>query len=145
MSKINYQALREAAKNATKGSYIVGHTSVNQHGNLTGVFVCQKQKGEPDGVIAEFHVNCLTKTFEKARANADFFAAFSPEVALALLDELESAKKRIAELESRTVKLPEAFRLAKSSNVLMYHYADEVNAALAAAGIRIKGEDHGNK
>ncbi|EKT6340953.1 ead/Ea22-like family protein, partial [Escherichia coli] len=27
MSKINYQALREAAEKATKGSYIVGHTS----------------------------------------------------------------------------------------------------------------------
>ncbi|EHD3365951.1 TPA: ead/Ea22-like family protein, partial [Escherichia coli] len=33
MSKIDYQALREAAEQATKGSYIVGHTSVNQHGN----------------------------------------------------------------------------------------------------------------
>ncbi len=51
MSEINHQALREAAENATKGSYIVGHTSVNQHGNLTGVFVCQKWKGEPGGVI----------------------------------------------------------------------------------------------
>ncbi|MDC8968211.1 ead/Ea22-like family protein, partial [Escherichia coli] len=38
MSNINYQVLREKAEKATKGSYIVGHTSVNQHGNLTGVF-----------------------------------------------------------------------------------------------------------
>ncbi|EHA8864861.1 ead/Ea22-like family protein, partial [Escherichia coli] len=53
MSNINYQVLREKAEKATKGSYIVGHTSVNQHGNLTGVFVCQKWKGEPGGVIAE--------------------------------------------------------------------------------------------
>ncbi|EGZ7687916.1 ead/Ea22-like family protein, partial [Escherichia coli] len=29
MSEINYQALREKAEKATKGSYIVGHTSVN--------------------------------------------------------------------------------------------------------------------
>ncbi|EII1632845.1 ead/Ea22-like family protein, partial [Escherichia coli] len=28
MSEINYQALREKAEKATKGSYIVGHTSV---------------------------------------------------------------------------------------------------------------------
>ncbi|EIH5298793.1 TPA: ead/Ea22-like family protein, partial [Escherichia coli O157] len=27
MSEINYQALREKAEKATKGSYIVGHTS----------------------------------------------------------------------------------------------------------------------
>lgn len=139
MSKIDYQALREAAEKATKGSYIVGHTSVNQHGNLTGVFVCQKWKGEPGGVIAECHVNCLVKTDVQAYANAEFIAAFNPNVALALLDErernqqyikrrdqenedialtvgklrveLESAEKRIAELEaepvSQTYKLNE--------------------------------------
>ncbi|WP_270369141.1 ead/Ea22-like family protein [Escherichia coli] len=139
MSKIDYQALREAAEKATKGSYIVGHTSVNQHGNLTGVFVCQKWKGEPGGVIAECHVNCLVKTDVQAYANAEFIAAFNPNVALALLDErernqqyikrrdqenedialtvgklrveLESAEKRIAELEaepvSQTYKLPQ--------------------------------------
>ncbi|HAH8872581.1 ead/Ea22-like family protein [Escherichia coli] len=89
MSKIDYQALREAAEQATKGSYIVGHTSVNQHGNLTGVFVCQKWKGEPGGVIAECHVNCLVETDVQAYANAEFIAAFNPNVALALLDERE--------------------------------------------------------
>lgn len=31
MSEIDYQALREAAEKATKGRYIVGHASVNQH------------------------------------------------------------------------------------------------------------------
>ncbi|MCM5511712.1 ead/Ea22-like family protein, partial [Escherichia coli] len=127
----DYQALREAAEKATKGSYIVGHTSVNQHGNLTGVFVCQKWKGEPGGVIAECHVNCLVETDAQAYANAEFIAAFNPNVALALLDErernqqyikrrdqenedialtvgklrveLEAAEKRIAELEAEPV------------------------------------------
>ncbi|HCQ0021895.1 TPA: ead/Ea22-like family protein, partial [Escherichia coli] len=83
MSKIDYQALREAAEQATKGSYIVGHTSGNQHGNITGVFVCQKWKGEPGGVIAECHVNCLVETDVQAYANAEFIAAFNPNVALA--------------------------------------------------------------
>ncbi|EJL7784364.1 ead/Ea22-like family protein [Escherichia coli] len=95
MSKIDYQALREAAEKATKGSYIVGHTSVNQHGNLTGVFVCQKWKGEPGGVIAECHVNCLVKTDVQAYANAEFIAAFNPNVALALLDERERNQQYI--------------------------------------------------
>ncbi|EFD1099234.1 ead/Ea22-like family protein [Escherichia coli] len=132
---IDYQALREAAEKATKGSYIVGHTSVNQHGNLTGVFVCQKWKGEHGGVIAECHVNCLVETDVQAYANAEFIAAFNPNVALALLDErernqqyikrrdqenedialtvgklrveLEAAEKRIAELEAREISLPE--------------------------------------
>ncbi|ENB3534365.1 ead/Ea22-like family protein [Escherichia coli] len=95
MSKIDYQALREAAEKATKGSYIVGHTSVNQHGNLTGVFVCQKWKGEPGGVIAECHVNCLVETDVQAYANAEFIAAFNPNVALALLDERERNQQYI--------------------------------------------------
>ncbi|EFS0688440.1 ead/Ea22-like family protein [Salmonella enterica] len=95
MSKIDYQVLREAAEKATKGSYIVGHTSVNQHGNLTGVFVCQKWKGEPGGVIAECHVNCLVETDVQAYANAEFIAAFNPNVALALLDERERNQQYI--------------------------------------------------
>ncbi|EPW7606277.1 ead/Ea22-like family protein [Escherichia coli] len=95
MSKIDYQELREKAEKATKGSYIVGHTSVNQHGNLTGVFVCQKWKGEPGGVIAECHVNCLVETDAQAYANAEFIAAFNPKVALALLDERERNQQYI--------------------------------------------------
>ena len=89
MSKIDYQALREKAEKATKGSYIVGHTSVNQHGNLTGVFVCQKWKGEPGGVIAECHVNCLIESDAQAYANAEFIAEANPATVLALLDERE--------------------------------------------------------
>ncbi|EEC7196705.1 ead/Ea22-like family protein [Escherichia coli O157] len=95
MSEINYQALREKAEKATKGSYIVGHTSVNQHGNLTGVFVCQKWKGELGGVIAECHVNCLVETDVQAYANAEFIAAFNPNVALTLLDERERNQQYI--------------------------------------------------
>ncbi|EQB2240337.1 ead/Ea22-like family protein [Escherichia coli] len=95
MSKIDYQALREKAEKATKGSYIVGHTSVNQHGNLTGVFVCQKWKGEPGGVIAECHVNCLIETDAQAYANAEFIAEANPATVLALLDEQERNQQYI--------------------------------------------------
>ncbi|EMQ4431862.1 ead/Ea22-like family protein [Escherichia coli] len=95
MSEIDYQALREAAEKATKGCYIVGHTSGNQHGNITGVFVCQKWKGEPGGVIAECHVNCLVETDAQAYANAEFIAAFNPNVALVLLDERERNQQYI--------------------------------------------------
>ncbi|MFB4124211.1 ead/Ea22-like family protein, partial [Escherichia coli] len=94
-SEINYQALREKAEKATKGSYIVGHTSVNQHGNLTGVFVCQKWKGEPGGVIAECHVNCLIESDAQAYANAEFIAEANPATVLALLDERERNQQYI--------------------------------------------------
>ncbi|WP_032203278.1 ead/Ea22-like family protein [Escherichia coli] len=95
MSKIDYQALREKAEKATKGSYIVGHTSVNQHGNLTGVFVCQKWKGEPGGVIAECHVNCLVESDAQAYANAEFIAEANPATVLELLDERERNQQYI--------------------------------------------------
>lgn len=95
MSKIDYQALREKAEKATKGSYIVGHTSVNQHGNLTGVFVCQKWKGEPGGVIEECHINCLIETDAQAYANAEFIAEANPATVLALLDERERNQQYI--------------------------------------------------
>ncbi|EJR8255115.1 ead/Ea22-like family protein [Escherichia coli] len=95
MSKIDYQALREAAEKATKGSYIVGHTSGNQHENITGVFVCQKWKGEPGGVIAECHVNCLVETDAQAYANAEFIAEANPATVLALLDERERNQQYI--------------------------------------------------
>ena len=53
---------------------------------------------------------------------------------------LEAAEKHIAELESRIVKLPESFKLAKSSSGLRYYYADEVDAALTAQGIKVEAE-----
>lgn len=204
MSEINYQALREKAEKATKGSYIVGHTSVNQHGNLTGVFVCQKWKGEPGGVIAECHVNCLVETDAQAYANAEFIAEANPATVLALLDEqernqqyikrrdqenedialtvgklrveLEETKsklneqreyyegvisdgcKRIAELEAREVQLPTRYDLryghpinADERQVMIpkengcWLYLIDLEHALRVAGIRIKGEEHGNK
>ncbi len=114
MSEINYQALREKAEKATKGSYIVGHTSVNQHGNLTGVFVCQKWKGEPGGVIAECHVNCLVETDAQAYANAEFIAAFNPKIALALLDEINALEETRINDVCRIAELTKQLELAKS-------------------------------
>ncbi|EFF0488214.1 ead/Ea22-like family protein [Escherichia coli] len=114
MNKIDYQALREAAEKATKWSYIVGHTSVNQHGNLTGVFVCQKWKGEPGGVIAECHVNCLVETDVQAYANAEFIAAFNPNVSLALLDEINALEETRINDVCRIAELTKQLELAKS-------------------------------
>lgn len=118
MSKIDYQALREKAEKATKGSYIVGHTSVNQHGNLTGVFVCQKWKGEPGGVIAECHVNCLVETDAQAYANAEFIAEVNPATMLALLDEREAQNKCIAELEK--IATDYALKFQKAQDALKH-------------------------
>ncbi|WEJ90202.1 MAG: ead/Ea22-like family protein [Klebsiella huaxiensis] len=48
--------------------------------------------------------------------------------------------ERAADLESRTVKLPEPFKLAKSSSGLTYYFADDVDAALTTAGIKWEAE-----
>ncbi|HFQ8410199.1 TPA: hypothetical protein ACGTZJ_001914 [Klebsiella pneumoniae] len=64
----------------------------------------------------------------------------TPENILALVEALEKAQQRIAELESRTVKLPEPFELAGLSGGSSYYYADEVDAALTAQGIKWEAE-----
>ncbi|HHS9545363.1 TPA: hypothetical protein ACT3KN_001722 [Klebsiella quasipneumoniae subsp. similipneumoniae] len=57
-----------------------------------------------------------------------------------ITDHCEVLQARIAELESRTVKLPEPFKLAKSLSGLTYYYAEEVDAAITAAGIKVEAE-----
>ncbi|MFP2827421.1 ead/Ea22-like family protein [Citrobacter braakii] len=71
----------------------------------------------------------------------------SPEAVLALLDELEAAEKRIAELEARTVvvKQFDDFQIVHYGATEDYAkgYLDcqnNYNKALAAAGIGVKGE-----
>ncbi|HBW2942162.1 TPA: hypothetical protein MI661_27250 [Klebsiella pneumoniae] len=70
----------------------------------------------------------------------EFNKEANPVNILALVEALEKAQQRISQLESRTVKLPEPFKLAKSSSGLTYYYADEVDAALTAAGIKVEDE-----
>lgn len=142
MTALNKQALREAAEKATKGPYVVGHHNINQHGNLSGVYVCQQWKDSAGGVVAECHVNCLTKTSEQVYANAEFIAVANPRTMLALLDELEAAEKHIAELEAREVTLPPTFwyehdDLSRDVPVLDKRL---VKKAIRAAGIGVKGK-----
>ncbi|MDF8595439.1 ead/Ea22-like family protein, partial [Escherichia coli] len=51
--------------------------------------------GEPGGVIAECHVNCLVETDAQAYANAEFIAEANPATVLALLDERERNQQYI--------------------------------------------------
>ncbi|WP_032248267.1 ead/Ea22-like family protein, partial [Escherichia coli] len=52
-------------------------------------------KGEPGGVIAECHVNCLIESDAQAYANAEFIAEANPATVLALLDEQERNQQYI--------------------------------------------------
>ncbi|EJB3793209.1 TPA: ead/Ea22-like family protein [Escherichia coli] len=114
MSEINYQALREAAQNYQS--------------------MLAWYQENPDSPNAERDCDEALAAFKREIRHREL------DIIADLLGELEEAKQRIDEQESRTVKLPEPFKLAKSSSGLTYYYADEVNAALTSAGIRIEGE-----
>ncbi|GDU12698.1 ead/Ea22-like family protein [Escherichia coli] len=92
MSEINSQALREAAEKAGEDKWqakkINGDFFVIRHGSYT------RQHGYTSyQPIAE--IDC--------KPVRDFVAKANPATVLELLDELEAAKKRIAELEAEPV------------------------------------------
>ncbi|MBZ8450285.1 ead/Ea22-like family protein, partial [Escherichia coli] len=86
MSEINYQALREAAEKATWGDW----DSYKPHRGARGYEVRLSSQAIAQHVL---------------KNNAEFIAAFNPNVALALLDEREAQNKRIAELKANLVAL----------------------------------------
>ncbi|ULI99624.1 ead/Ea22-like family protein [Klebsiella pneumoniae] len=71
-------------------------------------------------------------------------ALFSPANVLALVEALEKAQQRIAELESRTVKLPDLRQIVSGDRYVwsdgVYNYSQDVKVALAAAGIKMEVE-----
>lgn len=112
MSEINYQALREKAEKATCGvwslEYGEGQFDGDDaliHREVAGYIpICRIEGAHPEsGFDEDFQI--------EQQANAEFIAAANPATVLALLGELETAKKRIAELEaepvSQTCKLNE--------------------------------------
>lgn len=107
------QMLREAAEKATKGPYVVGHNNINQHGNLSGVYVCQQWKDSAGGVVAECHVNCLTETSEQVYANAEFIAVANPRTMLALLDENIQLQREKDAIEAVALALRDDMRQAR--------------------------------
>lgn len=112
MSEINYQALREKAEKATCGVWSLEYGESRFdcddaliHRDVVGYLpICRIEGAHPEsGFDEDFQM--------EQQANAEFIAAANPATVLTLLDELETAKKRIAELEaepvSQTYNLPE--------------------------------------
>lgn len=93
MTALNKQALREAAEKATPGEW-------------------KRMMRNSDELMTTFHGIAIGNVFVELTTgkrdifDAEFIAASNPATMLALLDELEAAEKRIAELEAREVKLP---------------------------------------
>ncbi|ELC6107324.1 ead/Ea22-like family protein [Escherichia coli] len=109
MSEIDYQALRAKAEKATCGVWSLEYGESRFDGDdalihreVVGYLpICRIEGAHPEsGFDEDFQM--------EQQANAEFIAAANPATVLALLDELEAAEKRIAELESLTVpQLPQ--------------------------------------
>lgn len=138
------QMLREAAEKATKGPYVVGHNNINQHGNLSGVYVCQQWKDSAGGVVAECHVNCLTETSEQVYANAEFIAVANPRTMLALLDENIQLQREKDAIEAVALALRDDMRQARGQLEAAERRIAEQSAIVAAAEklVRCKGRYH---
>ncbi len=130
MSEINYQALREAAEKAGEDKWqakkINGDFFVIRHGSYT------RQHGYTSyQPIAE--IDC--------KPVRDFVAKANPATVLALLDELEAAKKRIAELEAREIKPAKGEVLVVVSGFTgcgKSAIAGEIEIAMKAIGVPVK-------
>ncbi|MEG5623925.1 ead/Ea22-like family protein, partial [Enterobacter hormaechei] len=97
MSNIDKRALREAAEKATPGRIgdrVDGSIKYTCRGT-DGTLVLSTDNHDDYGFVGD---NSLGDEL--------FFRLCDPVTVLALLDELEAAEKRIAELEAREVKLP---------------------------------------
>lgn len=155
------QSLKAAAEKATPGQWERGD---GKHGGELLVY-CDDALGSAV-CEATSEYNAIPK-YQRID-NLDFIALAKPANILALVEDLEKAQRRIAELEnyaeaeaagadraaedsvywmkrckeleSRTVKLPEPFELAGLSGGSSYYYADEVDAALTAQGIKWEAE-----
>ncbi|HAJ4190660.1 TPA: ead/Ea22-like family protein [Escherichia coli] len=147
MSKIDYQALRDKAEKATCGVWSLEYGEERFdagdaliHREVVGYLpICRIEGAHPEsGFDEDFQI--------EQQANAEFIAAANPATVLALLGELETAKKRIAELEEREILLPERSSMLHRTDfhddyqTVMAYKVSEVIAAIRAAGIRIKGE-----
>ncbi|MEC9674004.1 ead/Ea22-like family protein [Escherichia marmotae] len=130
MNNIDYQALREAAEKAGEDKWqakkINGDFFVIRHGSYT------RQHGYTSyQPIAE--IDC--------KPVRDFVAKANPATVLALLDELEAAKKRIAELDAREIKPAKGEVLVVVSGFTgcgKSAIAGEIEIAMKAIGVPVQ-------
>lgn len=91
---------------------------------------------EVDGGMYIDHI-CDCEIVGTESPRAEFIALANPENILSLVEALEKAQQRIAELESRTVKLPEPEQWDITQVLLC---KKKVVAAIRAAGIKVEAE-----
>lgn len=131
----NKQALKENALAATAGSW------VRESGEGWEAICCDDDQGNAGFIIAEFQG-------KDAAVNRKFVESANPATVLALLDELEAAEKRIAELTGKPAE-----EYADDGELLFeIDFCDDLSTSIhtaqwlkelrirRAAGISVKGE-----
>lgn len=117
------------------------------------------RKAFPDEVAVAERMKALVEALEKAQAKADVYDMLRDDYGLrekgvGLADFVDWQAKRIAELESRTVKLPPKIERNDADDWFMYNGGrvgggaaewynkalDDVGAELTAAGIKVEAE-----
>ncbi len=114
------------------------------------------EKAQTINAAAEKLVRCKGRyhSEQNYRALAALFGVNTPDLpplehenvhyADAAEMEIEALRQRIAELESRTVKLPDLRQIVSGDRYVwsdgVYNYSQDVKVALAAAGIKVEAE-----
>ncbi|WP_404677259.1 ead/Ea22-like family protein [Raoultella ornithinolytica] len=133
------QSLKAAAEKATPGrwEYYPGNTSIEYN---------VESMDEGQGSIV--YVDSGDFTQAQTDRNGEFIALANPANIRALVEALEKAQQRIAELESRTVKLPKfkmledylAEMAIEERKQILVGVKLEFHRALTAAGIKVEAE-----
>ncbi len=153
MSEINYQALREAAERAIPAMErllmlpadddLLSEQELKDYGVDIDALNAFKFLAGPETVLALLDERERNQQYIKSRDQEN------EDIALTvgkLRVELETAEKRIAELEAREISLPERSSMLHRTDfhddyqTVMAYKVSEVIDAIRATGIRIKGE-----
>ncbi|EWF53087.1 hypothetical protein L393_00850 [Klebsiella pneumoniae MGH 47] len=151
------QSLKAAAEKATQGNwrafqYHDGRCGIGG-GHNDEIMVCEhisKERPHDAMFIAlanPANVLALVEALEKAQqhiARQEQILLNQDESLSICRGELEAAHQHIAELESRTVKLPDLRQIVSGDRYVwsdgVYNYSQDVKVALAAAGIKVEAE-----
>ncbi|HBZ8149285.1 TPA: ead/Ea22-like family protein [Escherichia coli] len=153
MTKINYQALREAAERAIPAMEcllmlpvdddLISEQELKDYGVDIDALNAFKFLTGPETVLALLDERERNQQYIKSRDQEN------EDIALTvgkLRVELKAAEKRIAELEALEISLPERSSMLHRTDfhedyqTVMAYKVSEVIAAIRAAGIHIKGE-----
>lgn len=126
-----YERLRKAATKATCGSWSLDYGDDFFYDGdalicreIVGYLpICRVEGAHPKSGFEEGFI-------KEQQHNAEFIAAANPITVLELLDELEAAEKRIAELESRKVGLPVASCTVEDGEMCIDGFSEYVGHSL---------------